>query len=86
MFLLVVYDTEHKNCVKLHKILKCYLNWNQNSVFEGSVTAAQYAKIFALLESNRVPGSHITLYRVDSENIVKREEIGNSKGNISNIL
>lgn len=86
MFLLVVYDTERKNCIKLHKVLKRYLNWNQNSVFEGTVTAAQYEKIIALLETQRVAESHITLYRVESENIVRREEIGESKGNTSNIL
>ena len=86
MFLLVVYDTERRNCIKLHKALKCYLNWNQNSVFEGTVTAAQYEKIVAILESRRVAESHITLYRVDSQSIVKRVEIGESTGNTSNIL
>lgn len=43
MYVIIVYDTEHDNCVKLHKQLKKYLFWNQNSVFEGTVTVAQYA-------------------------------------------
>lgn len=51
MYVIIVYDTEHDNCVKLHKQLKKYLFWNQNSVFEGTVTVAQYAKIKHILEA-----------------------------------
>jgi len=86
MYLLVVYDTDKKNCAKLHKALKRYLNWNQNSVFEGIVTEAQYVEIRNLLDDKRVPESHITLYRIESEKILEREELGESRGNVSNIL
>lgn len=86
MYLIIVYDTEKKNCVKLHKLLKRYLNWNQNSVFEGVVTDAQYCKIRQLLDDTRVAESFITMYSLESEKILKREELGNSRGNTSNIL
>ena len=86
MFLLIVYDTEQKNCARLHKLLKRYLNWNQNSVFEGSVTRAQYTEIRMLLEKERAKNSHITLYCIESECIVEREELGDAKGNVSNII
>ncbi|MEG0334705.1 MAG: CRISPR-associated endonuclease Cas2, partial [Akkermansia sp.] len=59
MYLIAVYDTEQKNCVKLHKQLKKYLNWNQNSVFEGTITVAQYARIKTILEKTRAENSHI---------------------------
>ena len=74
MYVIIVYDTEHDNCVKLHKQLKKYLFWNQNSVFEGTVTVAQYAKIKHILEETR------------AEKFLCRDEQGSAKGNISNIL
>jgi CRISPR-associated protein Cas2 len=86
MYVIIVYDTEHDNCVKLHKLLKQYLFWNQNSVFEGSVTTAQYAKIKHLLNEVRAKDSHITFYVVDNEKLLRREELGEEKGNTSNIL
>lgn len=86
MYLIIVYDTEHDNCVKLHKLLKKYLFWNQNSVFEGDVTYSQFIKIKNLLNETRAADSHITLYSVESEKLLRREQLGEMKGNISNII
>ncbi|MEA2012455.1 MAG: CRISPR-associated endonuclease Cas2 [Verrucomicrobiota bacterium] len=86
MFVIIVYDTEAKNCVKLHKQLKKYLYWNQNSVFEGTVTKAQYIEIKHILNEKRAAKSHITLYSMENEKLLKREELGNPQGNTSNIL
>ena len=86
MFVLIVYDTEADNCVKLHKCLKKYLNWNQNSVFEGNVTRAQYVKIRDILEVQRAPKSHIVLYSMENEKLLTREELGDAQGNVSNII
>ena len=60
MFIIIVYDTEARNCVHLHKCLKKYLHWNQNSVFEGTVTKAQYIEIKHILDQKRADKSHIT--------------------------
>lgn len=86
MFVIIVYDTEKQNCVKLHKVLKKFLFWNQNSVFEGTVSEAQFRQIKLLLEEKRVPESHISIYAVEHEKFVHKEVIGVSKGNTSNIL
>ena len=86
MFLIIVYDTEKQNCAKLHKLLKKYLFWNQNSVFEGNVTEAQFREIKFLLQEKCVPESHISIYAVEHERFVQKEEIGIPRGNTSNIL
>lgn len=86
MFVIIVYDTEKQNCVKLHKLLKKYLFWNQNSVFEGSVSDAQFREIKLMLEQKCVPESHISIYTVEHEKFVHKDVIGISKGNTSNIL
>ncbi len=86
MYVIIVYDTERDNCAKLHKQLKKHLFWNQNSVFEGTVTEAQYARIKHVLEETRAEDSHITLYSIDNEKLLHREEQGSAKGNTSNII
>lgn len=86
MYVIIVYDTEAQNCVALHKHLKKYLNWNQNSVFEGSVTRAQYVKVKDILEKKRAEKSHIVLYSMENEKLMTREELGEGQGNTSNIL
>lgn len=86
MFVIIVYDTESKNCAKLNKQLKKYLNWNQNSVFEGSITEAQYMQVKYILNENRAEKSHITLYSMENEKLITREELGEGAGNVSNII
>lgn len=86
MYIIIVYDTEKDNCIKLHKFLKKYLHWNQNSVFEGHVSKAQFIKIKYILEERRAKNSHIILYSMENDKLVTREELGKSKGGIDNVL
>ena len=86
MYLIIVYDTARDNCVKLHKLLKKHLFWNQNSVFEGNVTQAQLVKIKKLLNEIRAEDSHVTLYSIESEKRLHREQLGPPRGNTSNII
>ena len=48
---------------------------NQNSVFEGSVTRAQYVKVKDILEDKRAEKSHIVLYSMENEKLMTREEL-----------
>lgn len=86
MHVLIVYDTEKENCATLHKFLKGFLHWNQRSVFEGSVTEAQYREIKQTLNRIRAKDSHVVLYTVENEKLLNREELGEGTGNVSNIL
>lgn len=45
MYALIVYDVNEKRVAKVLKFLRTYLNWIQNSVFEGELTDAQLLKI-----------------------------------------
>ena len=45
MYLIVVYDIEIDRVNKVHKFLRKYLFWRQNSVFEGEVSKAQIEQI-----------------------------------------
>ena len=38
MYVIVVYDIGEKRVAKMLKLCRQYLNWIQNSVFEGEIT------------------------------------------------
>jgi CRISPR-associated protein Cas2 len=47
LFVIITYDIEDKRVAKVHKILKKYLVWTQNSVFEGEITEGKLKKCLA---------------------------------------
>lgn len=47
MFIIISYDVHEKRVAKVHKILKKYLQWTQNSVFEGEITEGKFKKCMA---------------------------------------
>lgn len=49
MYLVIVYDVKVNRVNKVHKFLKTFLHWQQNSVFEGKVTKSQYNEILIKL-------------------------------------
>lgn len=45
MYVIAVYDVESKRCVKMLKLCRRYLNWIQNSVFEGEISMVDLKKM-----------------------------------------
>ena len=45
MYVLIVYDIGIKRVTKVHKLLKRYLHWVQNSVFEGELTESKIEEV-----------------------------------------
>ena len=72
--------------MRLHSYLKKYLHWNQNSVFEGTVTKAQLMEIKKVLEKRRAKDSHIIVYSMENDKLITREEMGDAKGGVDNVL
>lgn len=51
MYVIITYDVEEKRVAKVHKKLKEYLIWTQNSVFEGEITSSLLKKCLFELEN-----------------------------------
>ena len=47
MYVILVYDIGEKRVVKMLKLCRRYLNWIQNSVFEGSLTEVMLQQLKA---------------------------------------
>ncbi|WML28945.1 CRISPR-associated endonuclease Cas2 [Neobacillus sp. OS1-32] len=87
MFLILVYDFGEKRVGKALKICRKYLNWVQNSVFEGEISNANFVKLKKELEFLMVDDEDsVILYTFRTQKYSKREILGIEKGNIDFII
>lgn len=50
MYVIIVYDIKVERIDKVRRFLKTYLEWIQNSVFEGEITKAELRSIIKNIE------------------------------------
>ncbi|MEZ0118846.1 CRISPR-associated endonuclease Cas2 [Heyndrickxia faecalis] len=87
MFIIVVYDFGVKRVAKALKITRKYLNWVQNSVFEGEISTANYVKLKKELQALMNPEEDsVIFYTFRTKRYSKREEFGLKKGGDENII
>jgi len=87
MYILIVYDVEVKRVTKVHKFLKRYLHWVQNSVFEGELTPAQIETLKTNL--NKIidnTADSILMFVARERRWLEKEIIGKERGETSNFL
>ncbi len=87
MYVIIVYDVEEKRVSKICKKLREYLNWIQNSVFEGEITKGKLAELKSKVKSimNEETDSLI-IYCFESNKWVDREILGKEFNPTDNIL
>ncbi len=87
MYVLIVYDIGVERVTKVHKLLKRYLHWVQNSVFEGELTPAQIEdvknRLRAIIDKEL---DNVLLYIARDERWLKRESLGQEKSSTDNII
>lgn len=87
MYVILVYDIGEKRVGKILKLCRKYLNWIQNSVFEGEITEVK-------LEELKIKASAIMKDEIDSlivfksrqEKWLEKEIIGHERNPLENIL
>lgn len=87
MYVILVYDigVERLNAVRV--FLKQYLNWVQNSVFEGELTESELMRIEAgLKEMIDKSLDCVTIYRLSSDKYLQTTVLGTPKAEIGTIL
>lgn len=87
MFVILVYDFGQKRVGKALRICRKYLNWVQNSVFEGEISQANFVKLKKELETLVEPEEDsVILYTFRTLKYSKREIIGLEKGEVDFII
>jgi len=87
MFVILVYDIKEKRVAKVLKVCRKYLNWVQNSVFEGEITKAKLIKLKAELSKIiKKDEDSILFYKFRTLKYYEREVMGKEKQSPDNIL
>lgn len=87
MYVIIVYDAGVKRLNKVRIFLKQYLNWVQNSVFEGELTKAEYLRIrLRLKDLIDEDEDCIFIYSVRDRKYLGFEELGTRKAEIDTII
>jgi CRISPR-associated protein Cas2 len=86
MYLIVTYDINEERVNKVRKILRRYLNWVQNSVFEGEITEAKLEKckmeLSFVIDKDE---DSIYFYLIENKNNVNKSTLGIDKNITDNI-
>ncbi|MDD5092110.1 MAG: CRISPR-associated endonuclease Cas2 [Candidatus Wallbacteria bacterium] len=87
MHVIVFYDIEVKRVQKVHKLMKRYLNWVQNSVFEGELTEGKFEEMKSELKKRlKLEFDSVIIYKLGDMKYTAREIIGIEKNDMDNLL
>jgi CRISPR-associated protein Cas2 len=87
MYVILVYDIGEKRVGKMLKLCRKYVNWIQNSVFEGELTEVQlkHLKSEASEIMNKEKDSLI-IFKTRQEKWLEKDVVGLDKNDIDNFL
>ena len=88
MYVIMVYDVNERRVNRILKTGRRYLNWVQNSVLEGELTDAQFARLKAEVHK-RIDEDEdcILFYVMRTDRYTTREILGQQKGDpLSTVL
>jgi len=87
MYVIVAYDVNVERVNKVKKFLRKYLNWIQNSLFEGELSESDLEEVRMGLNEIIDDGEDmIVIYRLSSEKNMRREVIGTDKSRMGEII
>ncbi|HYT46621.1 MAG TPA: CRISPR-associated endonuclease Cas2 [Methylomirabilota bacterium] len=87
MYIILVYDMDRKRVGKMLKLCRQYLNWIQNSVFEGEISVAALKQLeFEAKEIMDLDRDSLILFKSREERWLEKEIIGQERNALSNIL
>lgn len=87
MYVILVYDVNVERVNKVYQFLRRFLNWVQNSVFEGELTESEFLKIVnglkEIIDENE---DSVIFYILKSDRYLKKVSIGSEKADVSNVI
>ena len=87
MYVIIVYDIEESRVSKVCKFLRVYLNWIQNSVFEGNLTESELKRITKDLKKIiDEEYDSVLIFKMKDKRYVDKEILGIEKTELTNIF
>lgn len=87
MYIILVYDCGEKRVGKMLKLCRKYLNWIQNSVFEGEITEVKLKELKLRADEIMVQEEDsLIIFSSRDEKWLDKEIIGKERSSIDNFL
>jgi CRISPR-associated protein Cas2 len=87
MYIILVYDIGEKRVGKMLKLCRQYLNWIQNSVFEGELSQVKLDELLYKAKNiMKIESDSIIVFKSRQEKWLEKMVIGQEKNNLENIL
>lgn len=87
MYCVIVYDVGVERVNRIHKYLKRYLTWIQNSVFEGELSDADFSSVKKYIKENiDFSIDSFLIFRFQSKHSVTKEILGQERNSTDTII
>ncbi len=87
MYVIAVYDINEKRVSKMLKLCRKYLNWIQNSVFEGEITEVKLKQLVS--ESKKImklEEDSLIIFSSREQKWLEKQIVGKEPSSIDNFL
>lgn len=87
MYVILVYDCGEKRVGKMLKLCRRYLNWIQNSVFEGEISEVKLKELkYEAQQIMNEEEDSIIIFNSRQEAWMEKEVIGKERSEVDNFL
>jgi len=87
MYVIVVYDVGTKRVGKMLKLCRQYVNWIQNSVFEGELSEVQLKELkYRAKDIMDEDNDSLIIFRTRQEKWLFKEVVGKERSELSQLL
>ncbi|NCB43299.1 MAG: CRISPR-associated endonuclease Cas2 [Clostridia bacterium] len=87
MYIILVYDINEKRVGKMLKLCRRYLNWIQNSVFEGELTEVKLKELlFKAKAIMHLEEDSVIIFKTRQERWLEKEIVGVERSGIDQFL
>jgi len=87
MYIILVYDINERRVGKMLKLCRRYLNWIQNSVFEGEITEVKLKELVikakAIMELSE---DSVIIFKSREQRWLEKEIVGHERSGLEQIL
>lgn len=87
MYIILVYDIEEKRVAKMLKLCRRYLNWIQNSVFEGELSEVKLKELLSEAKDiMQIEKDSIIIFKSRQEKWLEKMVVGREKNKPDNFI